>query len=61
MNIDQMWEDCTIGFICPGCGVELVADSQDGEEVCLCGTKYYLSVKLVIAPPSNKERNDSQA
>ena len=50
MDIEQTWEDCSIGFICPDCGAELVADSRNGEEVCNCGTKYYLSVKLVITP-----------
>ena len=50
MDIEQAWEDCSIGFICPDCRAFLVADSRNGEEVCNCGAKYYLSVKVVITP-----------
>jgi len=48
MEIKYEWEDCTIGFICPECGTELVGNSQDSEEECECGLKYQLGSHLVI-------------
>lgn len=42
------WEDCTIGFTCPECGAELIADSQNGTEECECGLKYSLSSRIFI-------------
>jgi len=47
-GIKYLWEDCTIGFICPNCKEELIVDSQDGEEECDCGFKYSLSVNLKL-------------
>lgn len=54
-DIKPIWEDCTIGFECPVCGAQCVADSQNEEMECECGTKYYLSVKLVITPAEKDE------
>jgi len=45
-GITYLWEDCTVGFLCPTCEAELVADSQDGECICECGFKYHLSSNL---------------
>ena len=47
-GIKYQWEDCTIGFICPNCGEELVADSQNGEDECDCGLKYCLTASLKV-------------
>ena len=46
-GIKYLWEDCTVGFICPICGAELVGNSQDGKSKCECGFKYMLSAKLI--------------
>ncbi len=51
IEIKYRWEDCTMGFICPNCGDELVADSQNGDDKCDCGLEYCLSASLKI----NKE------
>ena len=48
VEIEYQWEDCTIGFICPNCGDELVADSQNGEDECDCGLKYCLTASLKV-------------
>lgn len=48
-EIDYLWEDCTIGFKCPFCQAELVADSQNGIDICNCGKlKYYLKADLLF-------------
>ena len=49
----QRWEDCTIGFYCPNCNNELVADSQNGAEQCECGLVYSLVAYVKITPPNN--------
>ena len=47
-GINYLWEDCTVGFLCPKCGSRLSVDSQNGTEECECGIKYSLSWKLKI-------------
>ena len=48
MEIDYVYEDCMIRFVCPDCSSFVYADSQDGEEKCLCGLKYQLCSYLII-------------
>ena len=40
------YEDCSIGFMCPRCGVDNVADSKDGWETCGCGLMYSLNARI---------------
>lgn len=53
MKIKYRWEDCTVGFECPFCGVEHVGDSQNGPSECDCGAVYELVASLRITPPNN--------
>ncbi len=49
MTIKYRWEDCTVGFVCPVCGAELTADSQNGPDECeTCGTEYQLVAHIEI-------------
>jgi DNA-directed RNA polymerase subunit M/transcription elongation factor TFIIS len=48
MKVVYEWEDCTMGFDCPNCGAELIADSQDGTMECECGLEYMLSTTLYL-------------
>ena len=48
----QRWEDCTIGFYCPNCNAELVADSQNESQECECGLSYSLVAYVKITPPN---------
>jgi uncharacterized protein YbaR (Trm112 family) len=58
--IKQRWEDCTIGFYCPSCNAELVADSQNEEMECDCGLRYYLAVSLKVTPPNTGLQADGR-
>jgi hypothetical protein len=60
IEIKYRWEDCSIGFICPYCGAELVADSQVGQETCDCGLKYYLDASLKIDASNIKLKDDEK-
>lgn len=51
--IKQRWEDCTIGFYCPNCNAELVADSQDGPNECDCGLTYSLVAYVKVLSSNN--------
>jgi DNA-directed RNA polymerase subunit RPC12/RpoP len=51
INIDYIWEDCSIGFICPHCGADLSVDSQNEPAECDCGLRYSLTTKLNIEMP----------
>jgi len=50
MNADEkikyLREDCIVWFVCPHCGEELYADSQNEPDECKCGFKYYLATAI---------------
>lgn len=57
IELDILWEHCTIGFNCPDCGKLLVARSAIKEwgqsrderaQRCECGFVYMLEVELMI-------------
>lgn len=58
MKVFYEWEDCTMGFDCPNCGAELVANSQDGTMECEYGLFYSLSARLFLdgKPATDYER-----
>lgn len=55
------WEDCTIGFYCPSCNAELVADSQNEPQECECGLFYSLVAYVKTTPPNNAANADSES
>lgn len=57
--IEQRWEHCTIGFYCPNCNAELVADSQNEPRECECGLVYSLVAYLKITPPNTRLQSDA--
>ena len=50
-EIEYRWNDCSIGFVCPICGAQLVADAENGQCECECGLKYHLETNLKIEYP----------
>ena len=55
MDITILWEDCSICFICPNCGIELLADTQLGADECECGVKYSLATSLNVTMPGKTD------
>jgi hypothetical protein len=52
-DIVYNWEDCGISFVCPNCGADLVADSQNEAMECDCGLKYSLIATLNVEMPDD--------
>jgi hypothetical protein len=50
-EIKYFYDDCSVGFYCPKCGTQLIADSQDGWKECDCGLKFRLNADLEVVEP----------
>ena len=47
-EIIYKWTDCNVGFVCPQCGIDIIADAENGIEYCSCGLEYSLHWELKI-------------
>jgi DNA-directed RNA polymerase subunit RPC12/RpoP len=52
--IEYKWHDCNCMFVCPVCGTEVYADSENEERECPggCGMRYFMTFNLEIILPS---------